>query len=120
VATWKAVAELFRDGLDAAPSGAFVAAIAGILLGTALAVMGHLLPARKAVWLPSPVSFGLAFVIPAFNSISLFLGATLAFLATRVAPQWARRFMLPIAAGLVAGESLAGVGTAIISLFISN
>lgn len=120
VATWKAVAELFRDGVDAAPSGAFMAALAGVVVGSLLAVFGHRLPARQAVWLPSPVSFGLAFVIPAFNSISLFLGATLALIATRVAPQWARRFVLPIAAGLVAGESLAGVGTAIIALFLGN
>ncbi|TWU30255.1 OPT family oligopeptide transporter [Bythopirellula polymerisocia] len=120
VATWKAVAELFRDGIDAAPSGALTASIIGAIVGAALAIVQKLLPDKRADWCPSAVSLGLAFVIPAFNSISLCLGAALAAIATRLAPEWSRRFVLPIAAGLVAGESLAGVASALTTLLFSS
>lgn len=120
VATWKAVAELFRDGIDAAPSGSLVASIIGALLGAALAIIHDRLPEKYSDWCPSAVSLGLAFVIPAFNSISLFLGAVATAFATRMAPNWSRRFILPIAAGLVAGESLAGVASALATLLVSG
>ncbi len=120
VATWKAVAELFRDGIDAAPAGAMLASLLGAIVGISLAIIHQLLPARHSRWCPSAVSLGLAFVIPAFNSISLCLGALTAAVATRLAPQWSRRFVLPIAAGLVAGESLAGVASAMATLFLGG
>jgi uncharacterized oligopeptide transporter (OPT) family protein len=116
VATWKAVAELFRDGMDAAPSGAFIATLIGAAVGGGLAMLERKLQSRERSWCPSPVALGLAFVIPAFNSISLFIGAAAASLAARFAPSWSKRFTLPIAAGLVAGESLAGVATALFTL----
>jgi OPT family oligopeptide transporter len=120
VATWMAVAELFRDGIDAAPQGALTASVIGGIVGSMLAMLHRMLPERRAARLPSPVALGLAFVIPASNSISLFLGALAALLARRVAPQWSSRFQLPIAAGLVAGESLAGVAIALVTLIIGQ
>ncbi len=116
VATWKAVAELFRDGIEAAPAGALAASIVGGIVGIGLAVAGALLSEDKRRWLPSPVSLGLAFVIPAWNSLSLFIGALAAVVAARFASRWSARFVLPIAAGLVAGESLAGVASALVAL----
>jgi putative OPT family oligopeptide transporter len=120
VATWMAVAELFRDGLDAAPQGVLPASLVGGVAGAALAVLQHHLPRQWAVVLPSPVSIGLAFVIPAWNSLSLFAGAVAAEVATRSGGTAARRLILPVAAGLVAGESLTGVGTAIFSLVLGR
>jgi OPT family oligopeptide transporter len=117
VATWKAVAELFRDGIEAAPPGALSASIVGGFVGVLLVIVEPLLPSKWRVLCPSPVSIGLAFVIPAWNSVSLFIGALAAVGATRFAPGWAARFILPIAAGLVAGESLAGVASALVTLF---
>lgn len=117
VATWKAVAELFRDGLDAAPSGAIAASLAGVAIGIALALVARVAPKAIRGYAPSAVSLGLAFVIPAYYGVSLFLGAAVAALAAKLAPGPARRFTLPVAAGLVAGESLAGVGGALVSLF---
>ncbi|MGB3020920.1 MAG: OPT/YSL family transporter, partial [Methyloceanibacter sp.] len=58
---------------------------------------------------PSGASLGLAFVIPASTSMTLFLGALAAAFLNRVAPNWSARFLLSLAAGLVAGESLYGV-----------
>jgi len=56
-------------------------------------------------------ALGLAFVIPAWNSISLFLGALIAALVKGASPLTGERFTLPVAAGLVAGESLMGIIT---------
>lgn len=112
VATWKAVAEVLSGGIDAIPEGAVPAmGIAGVA-GIALALGERLLPVRWARLLPSGPALGLAFVIPAWNSISLFLGALLALAIRAVAPHWAERKTLGLAAGLVAGESLIGVGVA--------
>ena len=115
-----AVAELFRDGLEAAPQGALTASLVGGLAGAALAVLQQHLPQQWAAVLPSPVSIGLAFVIPAWNSLSLFIGAMAASAATRAGGSAARRLILPVAAGLVAGESLTGVGTAVVSFVLGR
>ncbi len=120
VATWMAVAELFRDGLEAAPQGALAASLVGGVAGAALAVLQQHLPRQWAAVLPSPVSIGLAFVIPAWNSLSLFIGAVTAEVATRSGGTAARRLILPVAAGLVAGESLTGVGAAVVTLLLGT
>lgn len=120
VATWMAVAELFRDGLQAAPDGAVAASALGGAAGIVLAVMQQVLPQRLAAAVPSPVSIGLAFVIPAWNSLSLFLGALAAEAMIRSGGTSARKLIMPVAAGLVAGESLTGIGSAIVSLLFGK
>ena len=59
---------------------------------------------------------GLAFVIPAWNSVSLFLGAFLGAILMRYVKTWAERFVMALAAGLVAGESLAGVASVLVKI----
>jgi len=111
VATWKAVAEVLGQGLTALPPGTGPAMLAAAAAGVLLVC----LPGRwpwLGKWLPSAPALGLAFVIPASNSIALCLGAILAAVIGRTAPGWSARFMLALAAGLVAGESLAGIAAA--------
>jgi uncharacterized oligopeptide transporter (OPT) family protein len=108
VATWKAVAETLSGGLGGIPETALVAMAVAAVLGVLLAVLEYR-QSQGRVWLPSGATLGLAFVIPASTSITLFVGALLAWLLHRFAPGWAARFLLSIAAGLVAGESLYGV-----------
>ncbi len=69
--------------------------------------------ARIHRFLPSPAALGLAFVIQMDTSISMFLGAALAVLASRIALGWTTRFLITTCAGLVAGERIAGVVDAI-------
>ena len=118
VATWKAVAEVFRDGWDQVPTGAMTATMGGILAGAAMAVAEATLPRRLGRWVPQPSALGLAFVLPAWNGVSMFAGALLATLTGRRFPGWRDRVVV-IAAGLVAGESLAGVGKAFWSIITS-
>ena len=113
VAQWKAVAEVFKNGLEHMPTGALMAVGWASLVGVTLAVLERVLPRRVAAFVPSATSIGLAFVIPAHYSLSMFAGGVAALVAGRVAKTWSARFLVVIAAGLILGESLTGVGFAI-------
>lgn len=116
VASWKAVAELFMQGTSALPPGAVQGMIVGGLAGIVMAVLEKTLPKRIRNWVPSPTSVGLAFVIPAYNAISMFLGAIAAWALGRWVPNWSTRFLLIFASGLIAGESLSGVVLAVMEI----
>ncbi|CAI2719501.1 OPT family oligopeptide transporter [Nitrospina watsonii] len=116
VATWKAVAEVFQQGLGALPAGAVPAMALAGAAGLCLALLEQFLPASQNRWLPSAASLGLAFIIPAWVSISMFIGGLLSWALKRCVADWHRRFLVVLAAGLVAGESLAGVGHALLQL----
>lgn len=109
VATWKAVAETLQHGLSTVPMHARYAMLIAAVTGIALALGEKFLPQRHARYLPGAPALGLAFVIPASISIAMFIGALLAFLLQRFALNWSQRFLIACAAGLVAGESIAGV-----------
>ena len=118
VATWKAVAEGLAHGLSSLPTSAVAAIAIATPVGFALALAERVLPERYARLVPSAPAIGLAFVIPAWNSISLFLGAVIAAAFARYWPRLAERYTLPVAAGLVAGESLMGIVTIGIHVFL--
>ena len=117
VAQWKAVAELFMKGIDAMPAGAIDAMLWAGGFGVLVAILEKTLPKGVAKLLPSPTGVGIALVIPAFYGLSMFLGALAAMIAERVSKRWAKRFVIVIAAGFVAGESLTGIGLALYQLF---
>ncbi|EGV19945.1 OPT family oligopeptide transporter [Thiocapsa marina] len=113
VATWKVVAETLSHGLGSIPSSALWAvAIAGAV-GVAASVLEH---RRGAAWLPSMPALGLAMVIPASLSITMFFGSLIASAVQRWNPNLAQRFSIAAASGLIAGESLAGVGRALLGV----
>lgn len=116
VAAWKAVAEIFVRGLDAMPAGTPAAIATAGAAGIGLAILEKTLPRRAAAWVPSPASIGLAFVVPAYNALYMFFGAALAAALGRWFPRWSTRFAIVMFAGLIAGESLAGVALAIRSV----
>src|SRR5690606_38843112 len=118
VATWKAVAEVMTQGLASLPPGALPAMAVAAGCGIALALLERLLPPRIARRLPSAPAIGLAFVIPAWNGLSLFLGAALAAILARMMPGWSQRHAFGLAAGLVAGASLLGVATLALKLLV--
>lgn len=117
VATWKAVAELFMVGFRALPEGTPLAMLVAGVVGVVLPVLEQVLPKRHRALVPSPASLGLAFVINGFNSISMFVGGLLVLVLGRFFPNWTRRFAVATSAGLVAGESLTGVGIALQRMF---
>ena len=113
VAQWKAVAEVFQNGIEAMPEGALMAMAIGGGAGVVLAILEKVLPKKVATWVPSPVSIGLAFAIPAYYAFSFFLGAVIYVVAEKFAESWTKRFAIVLAAGIMAGESLMGVADAI-------
>jgi uncharacterized oligopeptide transporter (OPT) family protein len=112
---WAGVSQAFASGTSLLPAGAQTAAIAALLLGVVLAVVEKHAPKRVLAFVPSSASVGIAMVIPAANSIAMFVGAT-------VAHVWKQRFekssglVVPIASGLIAGESLMGIVIAILTV----
>ncbi|MCA9607167.1 MAG: OPT/YSL family transporter [Myxococcales bacterium] len=113
VAAWKGVAELFRDGIEGLPPHAIEAMLIGGGLGVVLAILEKVLPKKIRTWVPSPAAVGIAIVVPAYYAISMFLGGVIGAVLHRVKPEWAKRYVIIIGAGLIAGESVVGVGIAI-------
>lgn len=110
VATWKAVAEALTAGLGSISLEIRWAMLAGALTGVALGVLEGFAPVERLRWLPSSAALGLAFIIPASISLMMAFGALLAWLFSARWGSLAERFVIVAAAGLVAGESLAGIG----------
>jgi putative OPT family oligopeptide transporter len=102
---WKAVADLLTQGIQMLPESARWAIVIGALVGVLLPVLERIFP-KAAPWLPSAMGLGLAWVIPFQNSLSFAIGAVIAWSWTRVNKKTADTFNVPIASGLVAGESL--------------
>lgn len=59
---------------------------------------------------------GLAFIVPAYYSIAMFLGAMLLVIWRKNRPDTAKVFAIAVASGLIAGEGLMGVITAVLTL----
>jgi len=110
---WKAVADLLTQGVHLLPRTAVIAIVAGALIGIALPLVERLAP-RSRAWLPSAMGLGLAWVIPFQNSLSFAIGAVLVLLWTGRDKKSAETFSVPIASGLVAGESLVAALIAIL------
>jgi uncharacterized oligopeptide transporter (OPT) family protein len=116
VATWKAVAEVLSKGIAAMPPGTIAAILIAVVVGIGLALYDSLSASPLKRFLPSASALGFGFVIPAWIAISLFIGAVAAALVWRFYPKWAHGRLVVVAAGLIVGESLAGVVGAAISI----
>lgn len=110
VITWKAVAEVFKTGLSALPAHVGPAMGVAAALGVALAIAEAKAPKGVKKWLPSPSAVGLGFVVPANQGLSMLIGGVIALLVARRFPGWYERFWVVVCAGIIAGESLVGVG----------
>jgi uncharacterized oligopeptide transporter (OPT) family protein len=113
VATWKVVAEALGSGPGSIPASALWAVAAGGVCGTAGAWLQH---QRAPAWLPNMPAVGLAMVIPASISITMFLGSLVGRIVERYRPGLAQRFLMAAASGLIAGESLTGVARAMLGI----
>jgi OPT family oligopeptide transporter len=120
VVQWKAVAELFQGGIENLPQGALPAMIWGAVFGSVSAILEKVLPKKVATWVPSPTAVGLAFVIPAYYSVSMAIGGFGAWLMFSKYKSWATRFLIVLAAGMIAGDSLTGVTIAILKILGVN
>ncbi len=113
VATWKVVAETLSAGFGSVPGSALWAVAIASAVGVSLSVVEH---RRGPHWLPSLPAFGLAMVIPASLSFTMFFGSLIACAMERWRPTLAQRFVVAAASGLIAGESLIGVARALMGV----
>ena len=113
VATWKAVAELFAVGFEALPRGTPTAMLIAALAGVVLPTLERVAPRRLRPLTLSSVSVGLAFVYPAQLAISIFIGGLLALMLRRWFESWSARFLIALCVGVIAGQSLTGMGIAL-------
>ncbi|MEZ4398532.1 MAG: OPT family oligopeptide transporter [Kofleriaceae bacterium] len=111
---WSGVSEVVAHGLGGLSTAAKQAMLIGGLLGIAMAVFERVAPPRVRRWVPSPAGIGIAMVIPASNSIAMFAGAAVAEVLRRRAKAVSDRYVVPVASGLIAGESLAGIAIAML------
>ena len=104
--TWKATAEGIAGGLATLPKYGPLAAGVGVVLGTVLTLLGR---TRLGRFVPSPTAMGIAALMPASLTITMFLGAVVAALFRRRWPEVADTAFSSAAAGGIAGESIMGV-----------
>jgi uncharacterized oligopeptide transporter (OPT) family protein len=124
VELWRGVAELIATGGGDLPRSAIVAMVVAGLLGILLEVGRSVTKGR--IWL-SPVAIGLGVVIPVDSTLMMFAGAVFfAWMHRRNEKKpessvsrglWVDS-QEPIAAGIVAGAALTGIGDQLISVFV--
>ena len=102
---WKAVADLLTQGVHMLPRTALWAIVIGAGVGVGLPVLEKLFPKSRA-YLPSAMGLGLAWVVPFQNCLSFLIGAVIVFVWEKWNKKNSDSFAIPIASGLVAGESL--------------
>ncbi|MDH7500722.1 MAG: OPT family oligopeptide transporter [candidate division NC10 bacterium] len=114
---WKGVAELLSKGLSSLDITERWALAIGGSVGILISILERLLPAKARPFIPSAMGIGLSFVIPFWNSLSMFVGALFAWILARESREIGKRYTVPVASGLIAGESLMGV---LIALLIAS
>lgn len=102
---WRAVAEALSVGIQAVPVSARYGLLIGGVLGIVIALAEHFFPkARK--YLPSAMGLGLSWIMVFANSLAFLIGAIIAEVWTRTHKKTADAYIIPIASGAIAGESL--------------
>jgi uncharacterized oligopeptide transporter (OPT) family protein len=83
--------------------------IYGAAIGLIITLAEEFAPVRFRKWIPSATGLGIAGVIPAFNSVSMCLGAFAAWSLLKLSAKTDETYTIPVSSGLIAGESLMGV-----------
>jgi OPT family oligopeptide transporter len=112
---WFAVAQALARGIETIPESARISIVVGGIIGIVLALIEGLAPRHVKKWMPSSMGLGLAFIVPFANAFSFFIGAVLAEIWMRSHKASAERFIIPLASGAVAGESLAAAAYAMLA-----
>ncbi|MBI4802406.1 MAG: OPT/YSL family transporter [Elusimicrobia bacterium] len=109
---WAAVAKLLSNGIHSLHPTARMGLIVGGLIGIIIPLIDLALPKRRK-YIPSAMGLGLAMVIPFWNSLSMFIGGLIAYILEKKAKTIAEKYIIPVSSGIIAGESIMGVGIAL-------
>ncbi len=108
---WSSFASVLSKGFDALPQYTPLAVGIGVGIGVFL---GLLEKTRIRRWLPSPVGFGVGMIFPGFQGLTMMLGGVIRAAVDRFHPRWSEGYAYLVAAGLIAGEGLVGIGIAVL------
>jgi len=112
---WKGIALLVAHGISSLHPTQQAGLLIGGLVGILLPIAEMLAPRHKA-YIPSAIGLGIAFTIPGLYCVSMFVGAVIAWWLARTRPRLADDYMVNVASGLIAGESLMGVLIALLTI----
>ena len=105
--TWAKVAEVLTKGLDFLPQSAKIAILVGAAVGVLLPLIERfVVPAKYRKYMPSATGLGLSFMLPFYNSLAFTIGAVIAWIWSLIEKNSSKLYCVPLASGLVAGESL--------------
>jgi len=111
---WLAVARIFQEGIDHLHIMARQGMVWKMLAGAVLTALEIALPKYRR-FIPSPIGLGLGFILLFFNPFSMLLGAIGAWLWSRGKHAHAERYTVPVASGIIAGESIVSVAIALVN-----
>lgn len=111
VMVWAGVSKVLAGGASALPPGARVAMVVAAVLGAGLVLLEAWAGPSRKKWVPSASALGIALVLPAATSFTMVLGAVV---AARLRKRWRQETLVPVASGLIAGESVTGVLLALV------
>lgn len=103
---WYAVTKVLTEGFDKLPGSAKWIILIGALIGVGLPIIERLTPAKYRKFTPSAMGLGLSWVIPFSSALGFATGASLAWIWSLIHRRSERKFSVPLASGLIAGESL--------------
>lgn len=109
---WEKVARLLSDGFSALHPTARWGMVCGGIIGVIIPLLEKWFPNRRNL-IPSATGLGLSMIIPFYNSLSMFIGASIATWLEKNKPSINDKYTVPVASGIIAGESLVGVGIAL-------
>jgi OPT family oligopeptide transporter len=112
---WAAVARLLSNGVSSLHPMARMALLVGGIVGLILPAIDMCLPEKARKFFPSAMGLGLSMVIPFYNSLSMFLGAVLAIFITKMNKKVGDDYIIPVSAGIIAGESILGIVIALLA-----
>lgn len=114
---WVAVARVLSSGMDSLPVSARWIILIGALIGVLIPVLEKLFPKARR-WMPSAMGVGLGWVVYFSNALAFTIGAIIAFAWSRMNAKTQETYNIPIASGLVAGQSLVAALLAILATVI--
>ncbi|MEY3209816.1 MAG: hypothetical protein RIT28_297 [Pseudomonadota bacterium] len=114
---WKAVAEVFREGIGNMHPAHQNAIAVGLIFGAALVLAERFLPKLKP-YLPSASGLGLGFILPFNYPLAMLAGALLTFGWEKLSEKTAKDYVVPVSSGIIAGVSIVGVLVQAINNFV--
>ncbi len=105
--SWYRIAKILTEGIDSLPNSAKYGLLIGCCVGIIMPLTErYLIPAKYRKFFPSAMGLGLSWVVPFASAFSFAIGAVITWIWTKIDKKSADTFNVPIASGLIAGESL--------------